>query len=597
MNRGAARLLVELVRPYRAGIVVLLGLAVLQVSLSAAGPWLVGIAIDDGVPAAQQGRVGPLVTVGVAIAGCAAASLLLNLVWRRRAGAVGQHIVFDLRHTLFAKLQRLSLSFHERTSSGRVISRVTSDVDTVNALFGVTLTGLLQAILNLTVITVAMLLLDVRLALVTIAALLPIAALTWWTARRVGPAYRHQRSEIADLTVQLVESLNGIRAVQAFRRERHNDASLAERTEQLRATNSRILLLQGIFWPVLELIFGLAALVVVVVGGFRVASGDLPIGVLTAFILYVSQFFTPVSGMTYFVDALQSAFAALDKIALVLHEAPTVVEPARPVSLPRPARGEYVLENVHFGYDTQDSSGTFGVTDLNLRLEAGQSVAMLGATGAGKSTIAKLLARFYDPDVGRVLLDQVDLRDTADAELRSTVTMLTQEGFLFAGSIADNIRLGRPEATIEEIQAAGTAMGADAFIRSLPDGYQTDVRKRGTRLSAGQRQLVAFARAFLADPAVLILDEATSALDIPTERAMQRALHTLLAGRTALVIAHRLSTVAIADRVLVVANGRIVDDGAPDVLLARGTGEFAALYRDGHGRSMHSPQTRGAENH
>ncbi len=583
---GAQPLLLSLLRPHRRAVALLLSLAVLQVTLSAAGPWLVGLAIDVGVPAARDGRTGPLVAAGLAIAGCAVASLVLNRVWRRRAGVIGQHVVFDLRHTLFGKLQQLSLAFHEQMSSGRVISRLTADIDTVNALFGVTLTGLLQAVLTLAVVTVAMLLLDVGLALVTLAALLPIAALLWWTVRRVAPVYRGQRAAVADLTVQLVESLNGIRAVQAFRRERRNEDQFGVRTEELRRVDSRILLLQGLFWPALELIFGLAALVVVVVGGFRVASGSLPVGVLAAFILYVSQFFSPVTGMAYFIDALQSAFAALDKIAEVLDSEPSVPEPRRPAALAAPVHGGLVLEAVSFGYGGPGTAGSFGLAGLDLRLEPGETVAMLGATGAGKSTIAKLLARFYDPDGGRILLDGTDLRELSDAQLRGAVTMLTQEGFLFAGSIAENIQLGRPSATEEEITEAARAMGADAFIRSLPDGYATDVHKRGVRLSAGQRQLIAFARAFLADPAVLILDEATSALDIPTERALQRALQSLLADRTALIIAHRLSTVGIADRVLVVSDGRVVDDGAPAELLARGSGEFAALYRDGHGLPM-----------
>lgn len=272
-SRRAAQLLLKLIRPYREGIALLLGLAVLQVTLSAAGPWLVGVAIDAGLPAARDSRPGPLIGAGVAIACCAAASLVLNRVWRRRAGAVGQFIVFDLRRALFEKLQRLSLSFHEQMSSGRVISRLTADIDTVNALFGVTLTGLLQAVLNVLVMTVAMLLLDVGLAAVTLAALLPIAALTWWMVRRVAPTYRNQRTAVADMTVQVVESLNGIRAVQSFGRERRNDDLFSGQAEELRRIDSRILLLHGIFWPALELIFGLAALVVVVVGGMRVASG------------------------------------------------------------------------------------------------------------------------------------------------------------------------------------------------------------------------------------------------------------------------------------------------------------------------------------
>ncbi|MFT4215867.1 MAG: ABC transporter ATP-binding protein [Micropruina sp.] len=323
----------------------------------------------------------------------------------------------------------------------------------------------------------------------------------------------------------------------------------------------------------------LATMATLTVGGLRVMDGAMPLGALAAFILYVGMLFSAVQSSANMMDQLLTAFAGARKITEFLSAEPSVPEPPHPVPLARPVRGEIRFDSVSFGYSDESHE----ITGLDLTLRPGQVVAMLGSTGAGKSTIAKLIARFYDPTSGRILLDGIDLKDIAEAELRSTVVLLTQEMFLFSGTIADNLRLSRPDATDAQVAEAAMAVGAHHFIAALPDGYDTDVRHRGTRLSAGQRQLLAFARAFLADPAVIILDEATASLDIPTERALHHALRTLLAGRTALIIAHRLSTLDITDRVLVVEDGRIVDDGTPAELLAKGSGAFAALYRDAHG--------------
>jgi ABC-type multidrug transport system fused ATPase/permease subunit len=363
--------------------------------------------------------------------------------------------------------------------------------------------------------------------------------------------------------------------VQAFRREKRNDQIFAGLNDGYREANRETFNLQAWFIPGTALIGNVATVAVLLVGGYRVSDGSLELGVLTSFLLYLRQFYDPMQDIGIFYNSLQSATAALEKIALVLAEPPSVPEPERPTALDQPVRGALSLKQVSFGYRPEQPV----LPSLTLEIPAGQTVALVGATGAGKTTIAKLISRFYDPTSGVVAMDGVDLRDVADADLRAAVVMITQDGFLFSGSVADNIGFGRLGADREEIEAAARAVGAHDFIAGLPNGYDTDVRKRGGRLSAGQRQLVAFARAFLADPAVLILDEATSSLDVPTERAVQRALRTVLADRTALIIAHRLSTVEIADRVLVLEAGRVVEDGTPESLIASGGGDFAALHQ------------------
>ena len=367
-------------------------------------------------------------------------------------------------------------------------------------------------------------------------------------------------------------------------REDRNDEIFAVLNEDYRDANKYAFKLHAVFIPGTSLIGNLAQVLVLLIGGYRVAQNGLDLGVLTAFMLYLWKFYDPMEDVAVFYNSLQSATAALEKIATVLAERPSVPDPVAPVRLPDPVRGAITFEQVEFGYLADRPV----LTCLDLVIPAGQTVALVGATGAGKSTIAKLIARFYDPTAGSVRLDGVELRDVAETELRQAVVMITQDGFLFSGSVADNIAVGKVGASRSEIEAAARAVGAHGFICALPDGYDTDVRKRGGRLSAGQRQLVAFARAFLADPVVLILDEATSSLDVPSERAVQRALRTVLASRTALIIAHRLSTVEIADRVLVlddgapgsggVAAGRVIEDGPPAELIAAGTGQFAALH-------------------
>ena len=567
------RLLGSLLRPHLRAASAALGLLVVDQIAVLAGPLLIAAAIDRGIPAALDGQPGPLAwcVAGYAVAG--AADALIVGAFLRLSGRIGQDVLVDLRRRVFAQTQRLSLSFHERYTSGRVISRLTSDLDSLQNLLDHGLEGLFISLLSIVGIGAMLLVLDAPLGLVALAGFIPLGLLTRWYRRRSQDTYRSTRTWVARVIVQFVETMNGIRAVQAFRRESRNSSIMDGLNGRFADADTEALSLIARFISTVRLVGNVSVAVVLLLGGLRVLDGTLALGVLTAFVLYLRRFYDPLDELAMFANSYSSAAAALEKISGVLDESPAVGDPVQPVALPVPVRGEVVFDGVRFSYSGPESV----LPQLDLAVPAGQTVALVGPTGAGKSTVAKLLARFYDPVSGAVRLDGVDLRSVADADLRRAVVMVTQESFLFSGSVADNIALGSPSASRSDVVAAARAVSADEFITALPDGYDTDVRKRGGRLSAGQRQLVSFARALLADPAVLVLDEATSSLDIPSERAVQAALATVLAGRTALIIAHRLSTVLVADRVLVLSEGKVIEDGPPSQLIT-GTGPFANLH-------------------
>ncbi|GAA1975165.1 ABC transporter ATP-binding protein [Kitasatospora viridis] len=569
------RLLRSLLAPHRRRVVLAAVLILVQQAALQSGPLLVSVAIDQGIPALRRHSSGPLVAVTAAYLGCALLSTLLQRAFIRLSGLLNQDILLELRTRIFRHAQRLGIDFHERYTSGRVISRATSDVDALRELLNEGLQELLSVAISVCYIAVLLLVMDWRLGLLALSSVLPMALLVRMFQRRSGRVYRNGRTAVAGVIVRFTETMNGIRPVQAFRREPANLAAFEESNREFTRSNAGGLLEMARYVGFSRGTANLWITMVVLAGAYLVTTGNMEVGVLTGFVLYLRRLYDPIDQLAMFLNSYQAAAAALEKISGLLAQEASVAPPQTPVALPATdAKGrEVAFSQVSFGY----RNGIEILPPFDLVLAPGSTTAVVGATGAGKSTLAKLLARFYDPSAGRIALDGVDLRDLDGAELRRGVVMVTQESFLFSGTVAENIAIGRPDADREEIEAAAKAIGAHSFITALPDGYDTDVRKRGGRISAGQRQLVAFARALLADPAVLILDEATSSLDIPGEQAVQHAMHTVLAGRTAVIIAHRLSTVEIADRVLVMEAGRVVEDGTPAELIA-GTGRFAQLH-------------------
>ena len=574
LGGGSKQLLRELLAPYRRAIQLLVTIVVVENVARLAIPYLVKEGIDTGIPPIRESdNLEPLfVIVGLVLVATLTQAVARQL-FLVRSGQIGQDILFEIRRRVFRHFQALSPAFHDGYTSGRVISRQTSDVDAIYEMLETGFDGLVTAALTLVGTAGLLLFLDVKLGLVALTCGPFLAWLTLWFRRESAKSYKVTREKVALVIVHFVESMGGIRAVQAFRREPRNQEIFDDVNDQYRRANLVAFRLVAWFMPGIRLIGNLTIGVVLLYGGYRAYHGDVTVGVLAAFLLYLRQFFEPMMEISQFYNTFQSASAALDKLAGVLEEEPSVPEPDEPVKLTS-VRGELRFDHVGFEY----VEGRTVLPDLDLTVPAGQTIALVGTTGAGKTTLAKLATRFYDPTAGRVLLDGTDLRSLRSADLRDAVVMVTQENYLFSGTIADNIRFGRPTATMEEVVAATTALGAHDFISAMPEGYETDVANSGGRLSAGQRQLVAFARAFLADPAVLILDEATSSLDVPSERLVQHALRTVLAGRTAVIIAHRLSTVEIADRVLVMEHGRIVEDGTPADLIGSGEGRFSDLH-------------------
>ncbi len=574
LGGGSRRLLAELLAPYKRALKFILLIVLVENAARLAIPYLVKEGIDTGIPPIRDNNdLGPLgIIVGIVLVATITQAIARQL-FLVRSGKIGQDVLSEVRRRVFRHFQVLSPAFHDSYTSGRVISRQTSDVDAIYEMLESGFDGLVTAALTLVGTAGLLLFLDVKLGLVALLCGPFLALLTNWFRKESAKSYRVTREKVALVIVHFVESMGGIRAVQAFRRESRNQAIFDDVNDQYRRANLVAFRLVAWFMPGIRLIGNVTIAVVLVYGAYRAYHGEVTVGVLAAFLLYLRQFFEPMMEISQFYNTFQSASAALEKLAGVLAVEPSVPEPAEPTRL-TDARGELRFDHVRFGY----TEGRDVLPDLELTVPAGQTLALVGTTGAGKTTLAKLATRFYDPLDGRVLLDDVDVRRLISSDLRRSVVMVTQENYLFSGTIADNIRFGRPDASMDDIVSATTALGAHDFISAMPDGYETDVANQGGRLSAGQRQLVAFARAFLADPAVLILDEATSSLDSPSERLVQRALRTVLAGRTAVIIAHRLSTVEIADRVLVMEHGRIVEDGSPAELIAGGDGRYSDLH-------------------
>jgi ATP-binding cassette, subfamily B, bacterial len=594
LRERSRRLLGDLLRPHRRAVIATISLIVVESLAALAGPWLVGLAIDNGLPPLLHARdAAPLLTIAAFFAVAVAVQAVTTRMFVTMTGRVGQKVVLELRNRLFAHCQALDVDFHESYTSGRVISRQTSDIDSISDLFEEGLDSLIAAILTLLLVGTGMLLLDWQLGLVVLGGFVPLTWMTAWFRRESAGAYRRTRETIALVIVQFVETFGGIRAVQAFRREPRNSAIFSELGQDYSEASRHAGRLYAIYGPSISLVGNIITGVVLGYGGLLVIDGDIKVGVLATFLLYLQRFFDPLQDVSQFYNTFQSAASGLEKISGVLDQESSVPEPVSPAELAGrdalTAQGSGGLGGfpppggAQSGRRVRFEAVTFGYRDnlvlpgLELDIPAGQTVALVGETGAGKTTIARLLGRFYDPRSGRVTLDGTDLRQLPDSVLRTEVIVITQENFLFEGSVAENIRLGRPDAPDADVRQAARMIGAHDFIDALPEGYDTAVGKRGGRLSAGQRQLISFARAFLAAPAVLVLDEATSLLDIPSERLVQAGLRTVLADRTAVIIAHRLSTVAIADRVLVLDHGRITEDGPPDELIA-GDGEYAALH-------------------
>lgn len=585
-------LLRQMLRPHR-GALALSIISVLLVSGSSAiAPILIARVLDSSIEPLKQGDVSPLLTLLVFFVAATAVTAIFSWVNVAYTVRVSLGVVVYLRKRVFRHAQSLSVSFHERYTSGKVISRLTSDIDTVRSFLDSGISQLAITLLSMVISAVAIFLLDWRIGLFMLVMGVPIYFLTRWFQKAAVPVFRTMRTESAHLTSRFVETFTGIRAVKAFGAEAQMRSEYAEASERYRLAVMDSIKIFGVYSPVLMLLGNVFIAGALVLGGYAVLGGTMQIGTLLALVIYANRVFEPVMQLSEFYNMFQSAMSALEKLSSFLAEEPEVAEPEHPYeravesaaesasksSAAEGASGKVQgalveLDSAVFGY----TSDRHALKETTLRIEPGTTVALVGATGAGKSTIAKLVARFYDVSAGQVRIDGVDVRQLADAQLRREVLMLTQEVFLFSASILENIRMGNPQASDEQVKAAAKAVGADAFIERLRDGYESQLGRGGITLSAGQRQLVSFARVFLANPRVLILDEATASLDIPSERAVQAALRTVLAGRTALVIAHRLSTVLGADRVLVIHEGSVVEDGSPQQLIASG-GRFAAMY-------------------
>lgn len=569
------RWLVAQLRPYR-GRVVLMFLGLLAATAAGlAPPYLAGKAIDSGILAGDVSALDWIVAAFLAVAIVYAAATYLQTYM---VGWVGTRVLQDLRERVFTHIQSMPIGFFTRRSPGVLISRMTNDIEALNQLVTTGVVTMFSSTLTLLGVVVILLLLDVQLALVTFLTfpLLMIASLVFRIVS--AGAYRATRERIAAITAYLQESLSGVRVVRSFGQEPRHLDEMTALNEANRAVNMKTVYLNASYFPAVELLSAIGTAVILLYGGSQAIDGAIQLGVIVAFVGYLNTFFEPIQQLSQLYTTYQQGMAALDKIFDLLETEPEMVDAPDAID-PGPLRGEIELDGVWFSYAEEGESGedTWALRDVDLHVPPGQTLALVGATGAGKSTFAKLVARFYDPQEGVVRVDGHDLRGVQQQALRRQLGIVPQEGFLFSGSVRENVAFGRPEASDEEVAAAIAAVGATEFVAALPDGLETQVGERGIQLSAGQRQLVAFARALLAEPRILILDEATSNVDVRTEKTIERGLERLLHGRTAIVIAHRLSTIRRAGKIVVLEGGQIAEQGTHDELIAAG-GPYSKLY-------------------
>jgi ATP-binding cassette subfamily B protein len=563
--------LARLAHPYRRRAALGVAAMVLVTLSGLAVPYLLKVAIDGGITA---GDLDVLTWVIVAFIVVSLVNLGASYLQTYVTSWVGEHVIFDLRRQLFAHLQKLSLDFFSRQKTGWIVSRLTNDIDALEQLVTDGVTTLVTNSLTFIGAIVFLFILDWRLALATLSVMPFLIAATLRFRSRSARAYAEVRNKIGDVSAHLQESISGVRVLQAFRREESDKERLREANARYREVNYRTVVQSGLYFPFVEFVSAAAVVIVLWYGGSLVDERALEVGVLVAFIAYLNSFFDPLQQLSQLYNTFQASMAAVQKVYKVLDTDPDMLDAPDAVDLPDVSGGVEV-QAVTFGYDPDKPV----LHDVDLTIPAGKTVALVGATGAGKSTVIKLLARFYDPQAGAVLIDGHDLREVTQRSLREQLAVVPQEAFLFSGSVLDNIRFARPSAGDDEVKRVARIVGVHDFVESLPEGYDTEVQEGGSGLSTGQRQLISFARALLADPRILILDEATSSVDAESERRIERAMEVLFSGRTSIIVAHRLSTVRYADEIVVVDDGRIAERGTHDELIATG-GRYAGLYRD-----------------